>query len=115
MRMQLTAILSALVLGVALAPAAALAQNDAVYVGSGAPKRGTVTAMTPNEVKVDVNGVEQSFAVNEIKQIKFGDEPNALDNARNTIGQKNFNAALAELEKNSSLFRIVGAYPKAVC
>jgi tetratricopeptide (TPR) repeat protein len=55
--------------------------------------------MTPNEVKLEMSGVEQTYPVNEIKQIKFADEPTALDNARNAINQKNFNSALAELDK----------------
>ncbi|MEX2027423.1 MAG: tetratricopeptide repeat protein, partial [Pirellulaceae bacterium] len=79
--------------------------NDLVYVFTGADrektstKRGTITAMTPNEVKLEINGTEQAFAVNEIKQLKFGDEPNSLDNARNAVGARNFNSALTELDK----------------
>jgi tetratricopeptide (TPR) repeat protein len=55
--------------------------------------------MTPNEVKLDMSGVEQSYPVNEIKQVKFADEPTALDNTRNAITARNFNSALAELDK----------------
>ena len=99
MRIKFTATLSAAILAGMLAPAALAQTSDLVYLASGAPKRGTITAMTPNEVKMELNGVEQSFAVNEIKQLKFTDEPNALDNARNAVGQRNFNSALTELDK----------------
>ena len=99
MRTKLTAALLAAILAGALAPAVLAQSGDAVYLGSGAPKRGTITAMTPNEVKVEINGVEQSFAVNEIKEIKFANEPSSLDNVRNAVGQRNFNSALTELQK----------------
>ena len=84
-------------------PVTALGQTtDLVYLASGmgaAPKRGTIVSMTANEVKVDMSGVEQSYPVNEIRQIKFADEPTALDNARNAINQRNYNSALTELDK----------------
>jgi tetratricopeptide (TPR) repeat protein len=107
MRSLFTAVLTALVACCSLLPAAASGQqgNDLVYVFTGADrektatKRGTITAMTPNEVKIEISGTEQSFPVNEIKQLKFADEPNALDNARNAVGQHNYNSALAELDK----------------
>lgn len=100
MRTKLTAALAALALISTLPPAALLAQTtDLIYLASGAPKRGAITAMTPNEVKMEINGAEQTFAVNEIRQLKFADEPNALDNARNAVGQRNFNSALTELDK----------------
>jgi tetratricopeptide (TPR) repeat protein len=96
----MTAVITTAMLAGLLAPAAVMAQtSDLVYLGSGAPRRGTITAMTPNEVKIEINGVEQPIAVNEIKQLKFADEPNGLDNARNAVGQRNFNSALAELDK----------------
>ena len=89
--------------GLAAFPTAAFCQtNDAVYLASGtgaAPKRGAIVAMTATEVKLDMSGVEQSYPVNEIKQIKFADEPTALENARNAITQRNYNSALAELDK----------------
>jgi tetratricopeptide (TPR) repeat protein len=84
-------------------PLSALSQTtDLVYLSSGmgtAPKRGTIVSMTANEVKLDMAGVEQAYPVNEIKQIKFADEPTPLDNARNAINSRNFNSALTELDK----------------
>ena len=84
-------------------PLAAFGQmSDLVYLTSGmgaAPKRGTIVSMSANDVKLDMSGVEQSYPVNEIKQIRFADEPTPLDNARNAINSRNFNSALAELDK----------------
>lgn len=84
-------------------PGAAWGQStDLVYLQSGtgsAPKRGTIVAMTPSEVKLDMSGVTQSYPVNEIKQLKFADEPTPLENARNALAQKNYNSVLAELDK----------------
>lgn len=107
MRTLLIAILTTLATWCSLAPQRAHAQQggDLIYVFTGADrektatKRGTITAMTPNEVKLDVSGTEQTFPVNEIKQLKFADEPSALENARNAVSQRNFNSALTELEK----------------
>lgn len=103
MQMRPIAALTALATLNVLCPAVAFGQSsDLIYLASGmgtAPKRGTIVSMTPNEVKLEMSGAEQSYPVNEIKQIKFADEPTGLDNARNAINQRNFNSALAELDK----------------
>ena len=103
MRIWPIAALMAVIAAGALFPASASAQSsDLIYLASGmgtAPKRGTIVSMTQNEVKLEASGAEQSYPVNEIKQVKFSDEPSGLDNARNAINSKNYNSALAELDK----------------
>jgi tetratricopeptide (TPR) repeat protein len=44
-------------------------------------------------------GVPRKFPTNEIARITYGDEPNELTNARNSVVAKNYNAALEELKK----------------
>jgi tetratricopeptide (TPR) repeat protein len=82
------------------APAWGQASADLIYsVKGGAPRRANIVSMTAVEVKAEMAGIEQSFPVNEIKQIRFADEPQPLANARNAVEQRNYNTALSELEK----------------
>jgi tetratricopeptide (TPR) repeat protein len=77
----------------------AQSQFDRVYGLKGAPVQGTITAMKPTEVTLDMAGVPRTFPVNEIKSIAFGEEPSELANARNAVLQRNYNVALEELRK----------------
>jgi tetratricopeptide (TPR) repeat protein len=74
---------------------------DSVFTTKGgAPSKGTVTeAMTRDEVTLDMAGVPRKFPANEISRITYGDEPNELTNARNSVVAKNYNAAIEELRK----------------
>lgn len=84
-------------------------------------ERGTVTKTTPSEIELDIAGVSRTFAVNEISKITFGDEPEELANARNSIQQKNFGQAMDLLKKvdEASVDRTVVkqdvAFYKALC
>jgi len=85
----------------AQAPLAQAQSLDSVYTTKGgAPAKGTVTeAMTRDQVTLDRGGIPTPFPVNEITRITYGDEPNELTNARNSVAAKNYNAALEELKK----------------
>lgn len=74
---------------------------DSVYTTKGgAPQKGTITdAMTKDEVTLDMAGVPRKFPSNEISRITYGDEPQDLANARNSVGAKNYNAALESLKQ----------------
>ena len=78
---------------------AAWAQTDQVFPVRGAPARGTVTAITRDQVSLDAAGSNRQIAVNEISRIAFGDEPSELNAARMAALQKNYAAAAAELKK----------------
>jgi tetratricopeptide (TPR) repeat protein len=95
----------------ALAAAVLVAASSASYVQAqsldsvyttrgGAPAKGTVTdAMTRDEVTLDMGGIPRKFPVTEIVRITYGDEPNELSNARNSVVAKNYNAALQSLQQ----------------
>lgn len=74
---------------------------DSVYTSKGgAPAKGTITdAMTKDEVTLDMAGVPRKFPSNEITRITYGDEPQDLTNARNSVAAKNYNAALESLKQ----------------
>jgi tetratricopeptide (TPR) repeat protein len=74
---------------------------DSVYTSKGgAPQKGTITdAMTRDEVTLDMAGVPRKFPTNEITRITYGDEPQELANARNSVAAKNYNAALESLKQ----------------
>jgi tetratricopeptide (TPR) repeat protein len=98
-RFPLAAVAALLVGGfAAVAPAQSL---DSVFsTKGGAPSKGTVTeAMTRDQVTLDMGGTARQFPINEIARITYGDEPNELTNARNSVVAKNYNAALEELKK----------------
>jgi tetratricopeptide (TPR) repeat protein len=98
---SLKTILGAVVLASGSACLAHGQSLDSVYTTKGgAPSKGTVTeAMTRDEVTLDMAGVPRKFPTNEVSRITYGDEPNELTNARNSIIAKNYNAALEELKK----------------
>lgn len=75
------------------------AQFDQIFVAKGAPSKGAITAMTKDQVTLDMAGVARPFQVNEITRVTFADEPNELNNARNAVGQNNYNLAITELRK----------------
>ena len=74
---------------------------DSVYsTKGGAPSKGTVTdAMTKDSVTLDMAGVPRVFQISEIARITFGDEPQELANARNSVFAKNYGSAIEELKK----------------
>ena len=74
---------------------------DSVYTTKGgAPAKGTITdAMTKDSVTLDRAGVPRFFQINEIARITYGDEPQELANARNSVVAKNYGSAMEELKK----------------
>lgn len=87
----------------AAVPAAAFAQvGDTIYVQRGSPIRGTVSAMSPDEVTVDSPAGQRKVDVNDIKYIVYQDEPNGLTAGRTAVVQKNFNQAVNDLKAATS-------------
>ena len=81
-------------------PAIALAQSeDQVYTAAGAPMRGTITAMSPNEVTIETTTGQRTIAVNEIRKIHFAGEPGELRSARDKVARGQLEDAYAELRK----------------
>jgi tetratricopeptide (TPR) repeat protein len=78
---------------------AAYGQVDQVFLAKGAPTRGTVTAITRDQVSLDVSGAARQIPTNEVTRIAYGDEPAELNTARNAALQKNYATAAAELKK----------------
>jgi tetratricopeptide (TPR) repeat protein len=74
---------------------------DSVYTTKGgAPSKGTITdAMTKDSVTLDMAGVPRVFQIGEIARITYGDEPQELANARNSVVAKNYGSAIEELKK----------------
>jgi tetratricopeptide (TPR) repeat protein len=113
----------ALLVTTTCATAIAQAQSvDTVYsTKGGTPAKGTVTAITKNEITLDMAGVPRTFATNEIQRVVFGDEPGELSNARNAVLQKNYNSAIEELKKippanlTREFMRQDAAYFRAFC
>ncbi|HEX5105662.1 MAG TPA: tetratricopeptide repeat protein [Pirellulaceae bacterium] len=100
---------------------AAFGQFDQVYQRQGVPSKGNISAMSKDEVTLDMSGVARNFAVNEIARITYADEPNELNNARNAVLQQNWGQAEIELKKLDGqsfardLIRQDVEYYKALC
>lgn len=99
----------------------AFGQFDQIYQAKGTPSKGNITAMSRDEVTLDMSGVARPFAVNEIVRITYADEPTELNNARNAVLQQNWNQAETELKKLDGqilardLIRQDVDYLKALC
>ncbi len=92
--------LAAVVAGFATGPATALAQLDSLLLrGQPVAKKGIVKEITKDRVTLEINGVTQSFDVNQIAKLNFDEEPNELNNARNAIAQRKYDLAVGELKK----------------
>jgi tetratricopeptide (TPR) repeat protein len=91
----------ALVLPAALVfPATTRAQNgDRIYGHRGTPVVGTISAMSPDEVKVESAAGARTLDAADIKYIVFQDEPNALTSGRTAVLQKNYGQAVADFKK----------------
>lgn len=73
--------------------------DDQIYTEGGAPTRGTITAMTPNEVTIETSAGQRRMAVNEIRKIHFAGEPGELRSARDALLRGQLEDALAELNQ----------------
>ncbi|MFO0869793.1 MAG: tetratricopeptide repeat protein [Pirellulales bacterium] len=83
---------------VALSATPAFAQLDKVFGPKGVPASGTITAVAPDKITVDVGGSPREFQVNEVVRVVFGDEPAELTKARDAILQGQVEAALEDLK-----------------
>lgn len=63
------------------------------------PERGTILKASPSEIDLDTAGNTRTYATNEIGKVSYGDEPEELTNARNSIVQKNYGQASDLLRK----------------
>lgn len=72
---------------------------DTIYKIDGSTKSGKITRMSPAAVTMDVNRVDTEVPLNEVKWIRFDDEPTELTNARRYVIDDNFEDALTELDK----------------
>ncbi len=73
--------------------------QDRVYPEGDATATGTITSISPIEVKIEVRGKEQVYPIHEVRKIVFNDEPRGLDRAREFVLQGQFDQALSELKK----------------
>ncbi|NNE00065.1 MAG: tetratricopeptide repeat protein [Pirellulaceae bacterium] len=72
---------------------------DQIQTTSGSRLEGSVTAVTPVEVTIDVRGSKRGVPVNEIKYVAFADDPPELKAGRNRILAGKFATGLADLKK----------------
>jgi len=86
-------------------PAQGLAQAvDTVYLSTGAPKSGTVKAMSEKHVVLNQNGIDIPFEVNIITRVSFADDPQELRRGRDAAVAGRYEEALTSLkavDKNS--------------
>src|SRR5262245_22041302 len=84
-------------------------------------KKGLLKEITKDKLTLEINGVAQSFDVNQIVRFNFSGEPNELNNARNAIAVRKYHLAADELkkldgkpEKNKDIAAEIAFY-KAYC
>ncbi len=77
----------------------AQAAGDTVHLRSGTPIRGTVTAVTPDEITVESPAGARQVAVADLKYIVFQDEPSELGAGRRDLMEHNYNQAFETLKK----------------
>lgn len=82
-----------------LATVTSRAQDDQVFGTNGAPARGTISAISPNQVKVQSAGANLTFEVKDILKVTFGDEPSELRTARDRALAGQYEDAIEELKK----------------
>jgi len=76
----------------------AFAQLDKIFGAKGVPTSGTITAIAPDKVTIDIGGATRDMAVNEITRLIYGDEPPELTKAREGVIQGQVEAALNDLK-----------------
>ena len=114
--------LIAAVASLTLGAGTASAQLDTVLLrGQPVAKKGVLKEITKDKLTLEINGVPQSFDVNQIVRFNFDTEPNELNNARNAIAVRKFQLATDELkkldgkpEKNRNIAADIAFY-KAYC
>ena len=92
--------LIAAVASLTLGAGTASAQLDTVLLrGQPVAKKGVLKVITKDKLTLEINGVPQSFDVNQIVRFNFDTEPNELNNARNAIAVRKYQLAADELKK----------------
>ena len=76
----------------------AFAQLDKIFGAKGVPTSGTITAVAPDKVTIDIGGSTRDVAVNEIVRLVYGDEPSELTRARDSVIQGQVESALNDLK-----------------
>jgi tetratricopeptide (TPR) repeat protein len=76
-------------------------QNDTVDLKAGRSLRGTITASEANVLSIETSDGPKTVDGKDIKRVRFADEPNELNRARNAFYDENYELALGELEKIS--------------
>jgi len=61
--------------------------------------RGTITEITPDQIKITTTGGEQVVAAENVKRITLDADPNELKSARNNALNTQYNRVLTELDK----------------
>jgi len=90
----------AIAAGLTLGASTASAQLDSLLLrGQPVAKKGVLKEITKDKLTLEINGVAQSFDVNQIVRFNFDEEPNELNNARNAIAVRKFHLAADELKK----------------
>jgi tetratricopeptide (TPR) repeat protein len=85
---------------VTLLPGIADAQKlDSVVGSRGTPTFGTVAEITRDQVTMETRQGKKRFAVNEIQKLTFGDEPDELRSARESILRGQLESARADLDR----------------
>ena len=79
---------------------ATCAADDTVRLRPNGSVRGTISAMTPTEITVDmVAGQKKQVPVNDVDVITYDGEPPELKLARSEVTNANFEGALKSLDK----------------
>jgi tetratricopeptide (TPR) repeat protein len=92
-------VLALLVLVGMLTTATVRAQDDQVFAKSGTPTRGTITAISPTQVKIQSTGAALTFEVKDIMKVTFNGEPSELRTARDRALAGQYEDAIEELKK----------------
>ncbi len=72
--------------------------NDTIRAG-GQNYRGPIIQMSPTQVVIEVQAVEQTIPVNQIESLMYANEPGGMQTARGHIANRAYENALAALER----------------
>ncbi len=90
---------AAITIGFIAPPLLHAQQADRVRLTSGIEVPGEIVGLSPNGVELETEETVRKFAIESVKEVRFGDEPDALRNARGLLFRKDGAAALEELGK----------------
>lgn len=78
---------------------ASLAQAQDTIRAAGRTLSGPITKMTPMQVVIEVQGVDQEVPVNQIENVFYDNEPTGLKTARSNVANRAYENALTALER----------------